>query len=121
MQITYVEYYKKQYNIEIRDLNQPLLLSRVHVKNKYKETEQVKAISIVPEICYVCGMNDEDRNDKNVVKEVRRYTYTTPAQKFKALSAFISRTTGMDSIDIYIYILGCIIVICCKYFRDSGS
>lgn len=113
--MTYADYYKEQYKIIITDFNQPLLLSRVKVKNGYHETHEIKVISIIPEviffntgkyvrnliilfyvcqICFVCGMKQENRVDKTVMKDVSRYTFCTPAQKCRALSSFLTRLNG---------------------------
>lgn len=65
-QISYVEYYKSQYNIHIQDLKQPLLISRGK-KFVPGQTEKLTlTFSIIPEICYLTGLTDEQRSDFKV-------------------------------------------------------
>jgi hypothetical protein len=92
--MTYVDYYKSHYKLDVIDKNQPLLLSRVKVKIGFKETEDIKIISIVPQFCFVAGMDREQRSDEAVMKDLKRYTFSTPAQRVRALSAFLIRLEG---------------------------
>lgn len=67
-EVSYVEYYRSQYNIEIKDLKQPLLISRKEVRISGKDEPQLLVFCIVPEICYLTGLTDEMRADYKVVK-----------------------------------------------------
>lgn len=65
-EISYVQYYKSQYSIDIKDLKQPLLISR-EKKRVPGQTEKVEfTFSIIPEICYLTGLTDEQRADFKV-------------------------------------------------------
>ena len=52
---SYVEYYKKHYDIDIQNLKQPLLISKPK-----RKAEGVKDfnIALIPELCYLTGMPD---------------------------------------------------------------
>lgn len=60
--ISFVDYYKEQFGITIKDLKQPLL---VHRKRKDQNV-----IYLVPEICYCTGITDELRSNWQVKNEV---------------------------------------------------
>jgi len=87
-EISYVQYYKSQYSIDIKDLNQPLLLHRVKKKNQNEK--EVKLICLVPELCMLTGMSDAMRTDFKIMKEVGNYTRASPEQRIKSISKFIS-------------------------------
>lgn len=57
-EVSFVEYYKKRYNIEIQDLEQPLLILRKETRQSDSEDVSVTYINI-PEICYLIGLTDE--------------------------------------------------------------
>lgn len=86
--ITYVQYYQTQYNIEITDHKQPLLLNRKTKKTAQSE-EVDQFICLVPELCNLTGLTDEMRADFKVMKDVAMYTRVTPAQRLNALRAFL--------------------------------
>ena len=48
--ITYCDYYKQTYNVTIKDLNQPLVIS----KNRKTGME----VALVPELCQMTGLTD---------------------------------------------------------------
>ena len=61
-EITYMEYYKEQYDIEIRDLKQPLLDHRM----ERRVVGETQLHCLIPEICYLTGLIDEMRADFEV-------------------------------------------------------
>lgn len=66
-EITYVEYYKTQYNIDIKDTRQPLLISRKERRVAGKEDTETLTFCLVPEISYLTGLTDELRADFKVL------------------------------------------------------
>lgn len=67
-EITYVEYYKSQYNLEIKDTKQPLLISRVERRVHGKIEKEMQTFCIIPEVAYLTGLTDTMRNDYKVCK-----------------------------------------------------
>lgn len=66
---TYVDYYKTNYGLTIKDLQQPMLIS-------YKDRKMVAqngrcqdrlTISLIPELTQLTGLTDEMRSDKTVM------------------------------------------------------
>ncbi|XP_035915342.1 protein argonaute-3-like [Anopheles stephensi] len=86
--ITYVEYYKQQYSIDIHDHQQPLLLNRQERKVANKETPQELSICLVPELCYLTGLTDDMRKDYKVMRDIATYTRITPNQRLMAMQKF---------------------------------
>lgn len=64
--VSYVEYYKQQYNINIKDLKQPLLISREDKRVSGQKDKVTFTFSIIPEISYLTGLSDEQRSDFKV-------------------------------------------------------
>lgn len=65
-EMTFVKYYKDKYNVDIRDLRQPLLLSKVRAKDLRGATQSGEArpdevLALVPELCRATGMTDRMR------------------------------------------------------------
>lgn len=52
--ITYVDYYKKKYDIRISNLKQPMLVTRS--KTKDRQAAEPERVYLVPELCRATGM-----------------------------------------------------------------
>lgn len=90
--ITYMDYYKKQYNIDIQNRTQPMLLNRKTVRKVgggiAEREEQI--VILVPELCNMTGLTDAMRADMRVMKDVAQYTRITPNQRMNALRKFVN-------------------------------
>lgn len=69
-EITYVDYYKQHYSIEIQDLKQPLLVSRKERRVSGKEDKELMKFCIIPELCYLTGISDELRSDYKALRDI---------------------------------------------------
>jgi aubergine-like protein len=55
---SYAQYYKAQYSINIRDMKQPILISRKDLRVSGK-TEKVEiSFGLIPELCNMTGLTD---------------------------------------------------------------
>ncbi|XP_052899099.1 protein argonaute-3 [Anopheles moucheti] len=95
--ITYVEYYKKQYGIEIKDHQQPLLLNRSERKVSNSEKPLEISLCLVPELCYLTGLTDEMRKDYKVMRDIATYTRITPNQRMLAMQKFCENVNKNDA------------------------
>ena len=77
---SFIDYYKKQYNITIKDPNQPMLISRAKRKTA-EEADVAKLIALVPELCNLTGLTDQMKADFRVMKDVAQFTRVTPNQR----------------------------------------
>ena len=87
----YYDYYDKIWKIKIKNENQPLII--VDIKDpQYKE----KPKCYVPELCYLLGINDEDTQDFDFMKQIIEKTRLLPDQKInqieKCIDLFVETT-----------------------------
>ncbi|XP_065594749.1 piwi-like protein 1 isoform X1 [Cyrtonyx montezumae] len=77
-EISYIDYYKRQYNQEITDLNQPVLISQSRRK---RGNTMVGPVVLIPELCYLTGLTEKMRNDFNMMKDLAVHTRLPPEQR----------------------------------------
>ena len=78
--LSYFDYYKKIWNIQIYDRKQPLII--VDVRDpQYKE----KPKCYVPELCYLVGIDEEDTRDFKFMQEIIERTRLNPDDKIKQI------------------------------------
>ncbi|XP_026801499.1 piwi-like protein 1 [Pangasianodon hypophthalmus] len=87
--ISFKEYYKKQYGLQITDGNQVLLVSHVRRMGPSGAPPPGPAL-LIPEFCYLTGLTDKMRNDFNIMKDLSTHTRLTPEQRENRLNRFIS-------------------------------
>ncbi|MBN3296088.1 PIWL1 protein, partial [Amia calva] len=88
-EISFKDYYKTQYNLEITDGNQPLLVSRIKRMGPSGAPPPGPAM-LVPEFCYLTGLTDKMRSDFHIMKDLSTHTRLTPEQREQRLSRFIT-------------------------------
>ncbi|KAH8356290.1 hypothetical protein KR084_005758, partial [Drosophila pseudotakahashii] len=97
---SYVEYYKKFHNINIKDINQPLLLSVKKSRATPDDKESIQ-FCLIPELCYLTGLRDEVRSDNKLMREIATFTRVSPNQRQLALNKFhdnVSKSTAAQEI-----------------------
>lgn len=88
-QVTYSEYYKKRYNINIRDMKQPLLLSTS--KDRNRRGGQPELIALVPELCRATGLTEDMRRNFPLMKALAEHTRVGPGNRITRLKQFNER------------------------------
>ena len=86
--ISYADYYKRNYEIVIKDLNQPMLLSVVKTKDSGTGERTEKQVHLVPEVCYMTGLTDQMRSNFRVMQDLAQYTKQDPDKKSRTLTEF---------------------------------
>ncbi|XP_055640533.1 protein argonaute-3 [Toxorhynchites rutilus septentrionalis] len=86
--ISYIEYYKQQYNIDIHDYKQPLLIHRKERRVAGHDKPQEMIMCLIPEICYLTGLTDEMRSDFKVMRDIASFTRITPNQRLNSMRQF---------------------------------
>ncbi|XP_064025078.1 piwi-like protein 1 [Pogoniulus pusillus] len=76
-EISFVDYYKRQYNQEITDLNQPVLISQP----KRRAIGLTGPVVLIPELCFLTGLTEKMRNDFNMMKDLSIHTRLPPEQR----------------------------------------
>ncbi len=76
--VTYKDYYSQRYGVQIRDLQQPLLLTKVkafgQLPGRPAGEDEYRMISLVPELCYMTGLSEEQRNNYPLMTVTREVT-----------------------------------------------
>uniref|UniRef100_A0A8C6Q612 Piwi-like RNA-mediated gene silencing 1 n=1 Tax=Nothobranchius furzeri TaxID=105023 RepID=A0A8C6Q612_NOTFU len=87
--ISFKDYYKNQYALDIKDANQVLLVS--HVKKMVITGDAPPGPAmLVPELCYLTGLTDKMRKDFTIMKDLSAHTRLNPDQREKRLTSFLS-------------------------------
>jgi len=77
-EVSYVDYYKEKYNVEINDHDQPLL---VHVNER-----TLQKIFLVPECCVLTGITDELKAKNS--RDMREILFANAEQKYKRIETY---------------------------------
>lgn len=88
--ISFADYYQRQYNLQIQDMEQPLLAHRQTVTISGQTEKQDRLIMLVPELSYMTGLQDEMRTNFKVMKDVAQFTRVTPNQRVNSLRKFVA-------------------------------
>lgn len=89
LDVSYVDYYKTQYNIDVTDLKQPLLVNRKEVRISGEENKKEFMFCLIPEICYLTGLTDQMRKNFTVMKDLAVHTKLSPYQRLGSFKKFI--------------------------------
>lgn len=89
--VSYAQYYSEKYNKSLRDMRQPLLTVLPGLREQ--RAGMVGPIILVPELCNMTGLSDEQRGNFNLMKDMGAITRQDPKTKVKALEKFAQRLT----------------------------
>ena len=88
--ISIVDYYKQQYNIEIKDKKQPLIRCLPSIKDKRGSTPSGPLL-LVPELCSMTGLTESLKADFNLKKEMTQRTQLIPNKRIAELHKFLGK------------------------------
>ncbi|KAM5224610.1 piwi-like protein 4 isoform 2-T2 [Hipposideros larvatus] len=83
-EITYVDYYKQQYDITLSDLNQPMLVSLL--KSKRNDNAEAQMAHLIPELCFLTGLTSRVTSDFQLMKAVAEKTRLSPLERQQRLA-----------------------------------
>lgn len=86
--VSYVEYYKSHYDIDIMKDDQPLLINREERRVSGQAEKQSFEIALIPELCYLTGITDTMRDDQKLMRDIATITRVTPEQRMFAYRKF---------------------------------
>jgi aubergine-like protein len=87
--VSFKDYYKTQYNIDLRDMRQPVLVNNKAVSIPGTREKQELQFCVMPEITHLTGMDDRMRQDYVVMKDLATHTRLGPQQRFASYKKFI--------------------------------
>ncbi|RWS16906.1 piwi-like protein 1 isoform X1 [Dinothrombium tinctorium] len=85
-EISYVDYFKNHWNIDIKDKRQPLLVHRPKAKKGQMESPM---ICLIPELSYMTGLTDDIRSDTRAMRDIASHTRIKPMVRYQKLQQFI--------------------------------
>ncbi|XP_043284504.1 piwi-like protein Siwi [Venturia canescens] len=88
-EISYKEYYRIKYQINIRHSTQPLLLSKS--KDRDRRAGASEMVCLIPELCRSTGLTDAMREDRTMMRELATYTRLDPRGRINRLMSFNKR------------------------------
>ncbi|XP_047548226.1 piwi-like protein 4 isoform X3 [Lutra lutra] len=83
-EVTYVDYYKQQYDITLSDLNQPVLVSLL--KSKRNDSTEARVAHLIPELCFLTGLTRQATSDFQLMKAVAGETRLSPMGRQQRLA-----------------------------------
>ncbi|XP_025066148.1 piwi-like protein 2 [Alligator sinensis] len=90
-EITFIDYYSKNYGIAIRDLGQPLLIHRPKEKQSPDGKLLRGEILLLPELSFMTGIPEKMRKDFRAMKDLTYQIHLSPKQHHTSLSALLQR------------------------------
>ncbi len=86
--MSYVDYYKEVYGINIRNTKQPLLLAIKSIKKQLdkggkKTIEKKQYVYLVPELVSATGMTDDQRSNHTTMKALAPFTKLSPTERVR--------------------------------------
>ncbi|TNN69054.1 Piwi-like protein 1 [Liparis tanakae] len=86
--ISFKSYYKTQYNLDIADGNQVLLVSHVKKVLGPSGGPPPGPAMLIPELCFLTGLTDKMRADYVIMKDLNMHTKLEPNQREGRLNRF---------------------------------
>uniref|UniRef100_A0A0K2UXM2 Piwi-like protein 1 n=1 Tax=Lepeophtheirus salmonis TaxID=72036 RepID=A0A0K2UXM2_LEPSM len=97
--MSFSDYYRERYNITIKDLKQPLLISLPRERDRRGgNMDKNQRIMLVPELCYMTGLSESQRSNFSLMKSLGEYTRQDPANRCSSLKKFSQRLLSSPSV-----------------------
>lgn len=100
--VSFMDYFKEMYNIQIRDPNQPMLMS---VPSQRMQRAGVTGpVMLVPELCRLTGITDDMRRDFQLMRAIADHTRIGADKRIERLQKFNTRLQETkESVDVFKY------------------
>uniref|UniRef100_A0A6G1S4P7 Piwi-like protein 1 n=1 Tax=Aceria tosichella TaxID=561515 RepID=A0A6G1S4P7_9ACAR len=93
-EISYLEYFKTRHNEVILEVTQPMLQvvpNNKRGRNERGNEDQTREILLVPELCNITGLTEQQRNDNRLKMDLIRSSQVAPADRVSQLRAFLGK------------------------------
>ncbi len=88
-QKSYADYMKERYALRTRDMKQPMLVSRP--KDRDIRGGRVDSLKLIPEHCYVTGLDDSMRSNFQLMEAMAKYFRMAPQDRVESALNFANR------------------------------
>ncbi|XP_065830472.1 piwi-like protein 2 [Oscarella lobularis] len=95
--ITYIGHYRRTYGIEIKDNDQPLLVSRNRRRIDGTLPSGPEVFYLVPELCTMTGLIDELRNDYRGIRDIALQTRLSPEDRVQCFNKFLRNVEEIEA------------------------
>jgi len=93
-----MDYYKRQYNIDVKDKNQPLLVNLLSEKDKRRGITLDHRF--IPELCILTGVDERMREDFRFKKEVEQFSKVGSVERCKRVEDFVQRFGNHRDVEV---------------------
>ncbi|KAF7242145.1 Piwi-like protein 2 [Varanus komodoensis] len=90
-EITFIDYYSKNYGITVRELDQPLLIHRPSERKNPPGKLEKGEILLLPEISFLTGIPEKMKKDFRVMKDLTQQINLSPKQHHTSLVQLLNR------------------------------
>ena len=88
--ITMKEYYKQQYNINIKDEDQPILIEEIPRRKREEENKIIRYL--IPELCFITGIDELNENDRADIISKSQFKPYQKVEKIERGFSYLKRT-----------------------------
>ncbi|XP_075063228.1 piwi-like protein 2 [Mixophyes fleayi] len=94
--ISFLEYYSKNYGITIKEVDQPLLVHRPK-ERKEAQSKMPGLVLLLPELSFMTGIPEKMKQDFRAMKDVTQQIHLSPKQHYISLGKLIKRIEGNEN------------------------
>ncbi|CAJ0920465.1 unnamed protein product, partial [Mesorhabditis belari] len=87
-ELTFAEYFQRQYNLQDIDMEQPLLVSEGKPK---QPGEPPQKTYLLPQFCRLTGITDDMRNNMSIMRAMSQVTRLTPEARLKMTQGWLEQ------------------------------
>ncbi|XP_054434757.1 piwi-like protein 2 isoform X1 [Pteronotus mesoamericanus] len=96
-EITFLEYYSKNYGITIKEEDQPLLIHRPSERQNSQGTLLKGEILLLPELSFMTGIPEKMKKDYRAMKDLTQHIILSPKQHHSALKCLLQRISKNET------------------------
>ncbi|OBS73023.1 hypothetical protein A6R68_12405, partial [Neotoma lepida] len=96
-EITFLEYYSKNYGITVKEDDQPLLIHRPSERQNNHGTLLKGEILLLPELSFMTGIPEKMKKDFRAMKDLTQQINLSPKQHHSALECLLQRISQNDT------------------------
>nr|XP_058928443.1 piwi-like protein 2 isoform X5 [Kogia breviceps] len=96
-EITFLEYYSKNYGITIKEKDQPLLIHRPSERQNNQGMLLKGEILLLPELSFVTGIPEKMKKDFRAMKDLTQQINLSPRQHHNALKCLLQRISKNET------------------------